>query len=127
MTYEERLAWAQDTTLPETVDLISTGTYQEGAGCLAVLGQWVGTSHTDQYYLMIRFLDGTLAKLPLPFSNPVNIAPPDTMNFSDGRFTYEIRFEAEDSYGQTLYHLAGTYRYTVDLEAKTVSLSVTSS
>lgn len=86
-----------------------------------------GTSHTDQYYLMIRFLDGTLAKLPLPFSNPVNIAPPDTMNFSDGRFTYEIRFEAEDSYGQTLYHLAGTYRYTVDLEAKTVSLSVTSS
>lgn len=125
MTYEERLAWAQDTALPETVALISTGTYLEEAGCLAILGQWIGTSHTNQYYLMIRFPDGILAKLPLPFSNPVNIAPPDTMSFSDGRFTYEIRFTEEASYDQTLFHLAGTYRYTVDLAAKTVSLTVT--
>ena len=125
MTYEERLAWAKDTTLPETVALISTGTYLEEAGCLVILGQWIGTSHTNQYYLMIRFPDGILAKLPLPFSNPVNIAPPNTMSFSDGRFTYEIRFTEEDSYDQTLFHLAGTYRYTVDLAAKTVSLTVT--
>lgn len=125
MTYEERLAWAKDTALPSSVSLVSTGTYREGEDCLALLGQWVGTSHVDQYILMLRFPDGTLANLPLPMSNPVNIAPPDTMDFSGGQFTYKVRFDSEESFGQTLYHLAGTYRYTVDLESKTVSLTVT--
>ena len=127
MTYEERLAWAQDTALPETVDLISTGTYREEAGCLAILGQWVGTPHTDQYNLLLRLPDGTLANLPLPSSNPVNVAPPDTMAFSGGTFVYTINFPEDFVFydSQTLLHLAGTYRYTVDLAAKTVSLTVT--
>lgn len=129
MTYEERLAWAQDTTLPETLSLISTGIYQEGEGCLAVLGQWVGTPHTDQYNLILRFPDGTLANLPLPSSSPVNAAPPDTMEFSGGSFVYTIDFPEDFVFyeSQVLLHLKGTYRYTVDLETKTVSLSVTSS
>lgn len=129
MTYEARLAWAQDTALPETVALISTGTYREGDGCLAVLGQWVGTPHLDQYDLILRFPDGTLADLPLPMSNAVNIAPPDTMNFINGSFVYTVAFPDYLVFdeGQTLLHLKGTYRYTVDLAAKTVSLSVTSS
>ena len=62
-------------------------------------------------------------------SNAVNIAPPDTMNFINGSFVYTIAFPDYLVFdeGQTLLHLKGTYRYTVDLAAKTVSLSVTSS
>lgn len=127
MTYEERLAWAKDTTLPASGSLVSTGTYREEAGCLAILGQWVGTSHVDQYYLMLRFPDGALARLPLPMSNPVNVAPPDTMGFSGGTFVYTVSF-SEDVVsldGESPLHIKGTYRYTVDLAAKTASLTVT--
>ena len=127
MTYEERLAWAKDTSLPASGSLVSTGTYREEAGCLAILGQWVGTSHVDQYYLMLRFPDGALARLPLPMSNPVNVAPPDTMGFSGGTFVYTVSF-SEDVVsldGESPLHIKGTYRYTVDLAAKTASLTVT--
>ena len=126
MTYAERLAWAEDTDLPGSVALVSTGTYLEGGDCLAVLSQWVGTSHTDQYVLSLRFADGTLADLPLPRSSEVNTAKPDTMAFTGGTFVYTVDFSelAATNEGQTLLHLAGTYRYEVDLAARTVSLTV---
>ena len=126
MTYAERLAWAEDTGLPGSVALVSTGTYLEGGDCLAVLSQWVGTSHTDQYVLSLRFADGTLADLPLPRSSEVNTAKPDTMAFTGGTFVYTVDFSelAATNEGQTLLHLAGTYRYEVDLAARTVSLTV---
>jgi hypothetical protein len=65
-----------------------------------------------------------MADLPLPWNNPVGKAAPDTMAFSAGRFTYELHFDEEASTEDTLYHLAGTYRYEVDLAARTVSLTV---
>ncbi|MDO4315454.1 MAG: M56 family metallopeptidase [Oscillospiraceae bacterium] len=125
MTYEERLAWLQVTE--GTDGYISCGQYAESAGSVAYVGQWVGTPHMNQYGLSIRFADGTLANLPLPSDDSVmGIAPPDSMSFSGGKFVYEALFSEElvINEGHTLIHLAGTYRYEVDLSAKTVSLTV---
>ncbi len=126
MTYDERLEWAEDTAIPQGTAFVSTGQYLEGQDCLAALGQWTGTPHADQYSLFLRFSDGTLADLPLPRSNEVNIARPDTMAFAGGTFVYTVTFSdlAVTNEGQTLLHLAGTYRYEVDLAARTVSLTV---
>lgn len=126
MTYDERLEWAADTGIPQGTAFVSTGRYLEGQNCLAALGQWVGTPHTDQYSLCLRFPDGTMADLPLPRSNEVNIAKPDTMGFTGGAFVYTVTFSdpAVTNEGQTLLHLAGTYCYEVDLAARTVSLTV---
>ena len=126
MTYDERLEWAADTGIPQGTAFVSTGRYLEGQNCLAALGQWVGTPHVDQYSLCLRFSDGTMADLPLPRSNEVNIAKPDTMEFTGGTFVYTVTFSdpAVTNEGQTLLHLAGTYCYEVDLAARTVSLTV---
>lgn len=127
MTYGERLAWVQaGPAYGGSTGYTSLGEYREGEGCLAYLGQWVGTPHSDQYGLTIRFADGTEASLPLPRSNGVGAAPPDSMEFRGGKLVYEIRFadEARTDDGQSLIHLKGTYHYEADLEAKTVSLSI---
>lgn len=57
----------------------------------------------------------------------MGIAQPDSLEFRDAQFLYAVTFptQAVSSDGLELIHLAGTYRYTVDLAAKTVSLSVT--
>jgi hypothetical protein len=74
----------------------------------------------------MRFADSTWAYLPLPDSDVFSIATPDTMEFSGDTFTYSVRFEDEavSSDGQSLIHLKGTYRYTVDLANKTVALTI---
>lgn len=48
------------------------------------------------------------------------------MTFTGGTFVYTVVFSDQllDNEGQSLLHLAGTYRYTVDLAAKTISLTV---
>ena len=80
-----------------------------------------------QKLLYLRFSDGALASLPLPRDQAVGTALPDAMAFSGNQFTYQVQFPEEASDGETLYHLAGTYRYTLDLTARTVSLTVTES
>ena len=128
MTYDERLAWVQAAEfVPD--DFISVGQYAESGGNLAYLGQWVGTPHMDQYSLVLRFSDGSEASLPLPHATDMGFAQPDTLEFRDGQLLYAVTFptQAVSSDGQTLIHLAGTYRYTVDLAAKTVSLAITES
>ena len=100
----------------------------EGDGCIAYWGSQVGASPMGQAYkqLLLRFADGTEASLPLPQAQEVGTAPPDTMLFLDGTLVYVVSFEDQmlSQDGQTLLHLAGSYRYTVDLTDKTVSLTV---
>ncbi len=127
MTYDERLAWVQAAGLDTnaTFALISLGQYTENSGAIAWLGQWVGTPHMDQFVLTLRFADGTDAVLPLPSESMMSIALPESMAFQDGQFLYTVTFPTTETVGEQLIHLAGTYHYTVDLAAKTVSLTVT--
>ena len=126
MTYDERLAWVQAAEFVPN-EFYSLGRYTESGGNLAYLGLWSGTPYTDQYALVLRFADGTDAYLPLPNASAMGIAQPDSLEFRDAQFLYAVTFptQAVSSDGLELIHLAGTYRYTVDLAAKTVSLSVT--
>lgn len=128
MTYEERLAWVQaDPVYDKDTYYVPLGDYCEGEDCLAYLGQWVGVPHAAQYSLRIRFADGTEAPLPLPRATFFGSAPPDFMEFQNGKLVYEIYFAEESTTindGPYLIHLKGTYHYEVDLAAKTVSLSI---
>lgn len=126
MTYEERLAWIQNTEIVNPFDYISCGQYAEGGGAVAYVGQWIGTPHVDQYGLSLRFADGTQADLPLPSDGVMSIARPGSMEFQADQFIYTVQFATTEvtNEGQSLIHLAGTYCYTVDLSAKTVSLTM---
>ena len=126
MSYEERLAWAEGGWQDTGGVSFAVQSYLAGEGCLAYTGNLAGgpPDASARKELYLRFSDGTLAELPLPREQLAGTAFPDAMSFSGGRFTYEVRFEEEASEGQTLYHLAGTYRYVVDLNGRTVSLTV---
>ena len=127
MTYADRLAWVQSGATDSENDAYqSMATYLEGNGCLAYLCQWVGTPHLGAYVFEFRFADGTTALLPLARDGYWASALPDSMEFRNGKFLYETTFTDElllDE-GRELIHLAGTYRYEVDLTAKTVSLTL---
>lgn len=125
LTYQERLLWAQ--AEPDYQQLYtSLGRCVENDGCIAYLGQWVGTPHNDQYTFHIRFTDGSTAPLPLPRNGAWGVALPDIIFFREGTLIYETAFPSEETAdnGQMLIHLKGTYHYEVDLTARTVSLTV---
>lgn len=129
MTFHQRTSWLRDTDGwdpdGDSMQLIPVQSMESG-GCVAYWGYWAGTPHAEQNELYLRFADDTLAVLPLPRSSYFGTAAPDTMEFIENTFVYKVTFQEqlhiEDS--QTLIHLAGTYRYTVDLTAKTVSLEI---
>ena len=127
MTYADRLAWVQSGATDSENDAYqSMSKYLEGDGCLAYLCQWVGTPHVGQHVFEFRFADGTTTLLPLARDDYWASALPDSMEFRNGKFVYETTFTEElllDE-GRELIHLAGTYRYEVDLTAKTVSLTL---
>ena len=129
MTYDERLAWCQG-GWQETEESVAfrPEAYTEGNGCIAYWGNMVGVSPMGQAYkqLFLRFADGTEASLPLPQAQEAATAPPDTMLFLEDTLVYIVSFEDQllSQDGQTLLHLAGNYRYTVNLTDKTVSLVV---
>lgn len=132
MTYEERLAWCQGGWQnTEASVLFRPASMQSDGACIAYTGNMVGgpPDSSAWKYLYLRFADGTLANLPLPHNALYSTGFPDTMDFARNGFTYTITFSDQLTNPDTgeLLHLKGTYRYTVDLEAKTVSLSVTSS
>ena len=104
--------------------LVSDFIAQDGAVVYAAY--WVGTPHADANFLILRLPDGRQTYLPLPSSSYFGSAEPDAMAFDGDRFTYSVAFSEELLYneGQSLLHLKGTYRYTVDMTAGTVSLDV---
>ena len=127
MTYEERLAWIKaGPDMSGGSSFVALEQYREGEDCLAFLGQWVGTPHGGAYVFNLRFPDGSLAYLPLPDEGAFASALPDSMEFRNGKFLYEVMFPTEEltNEGQTLIHLKGTYRYEVELAEKTLSLTV---
>lgn len=102
------------------------GQYWEGEGCLAWVTELTGTPHARQYRLDIRFADGTLAQLPLPWADYPAVALPETTDYRGGCFCYDLSFDDTTYFndGNSINHVAGTYHYIVDLAAKTVSLTV---
>lgn len=100
--------------------------HTENGSCVAWYGQLFNTPHTSQYSLWLYFADGNMAVLPLPSRNFVGTAPPASMAFDGGTFTYEVVFTEDEPGmpGEGFVHVKGTYRYTVDLSAKTVSLEI---
>ena len=121
-TYDELIEWLKNPTTDSNPGFVPQS-YQEGSGCIIYLGQWVGTPHTDQYELYCYFPDGTETYLPLPFATAMAIAKPQSMDITGNTLTYEITFD-DNLYLDSYLHFAGTYVYTVDLAAKTVSLQI---
>ena len=126
MTYEERLAWAQAGEDNGNIWPACTGQYSDGEGCIAYVEKIVAGRYPD-LSLHLRFADGTKSEsLPLPRAGGYDTALPEAMEFRDGKFVYEITFPTEEltNEGQTLIHLKGAYQYEVDLNTKTISLTV---
>ena len=86
---------------------------------MAYLAILTGVPHTDQFQLYLRFSDGTEAQLPLA-NTPVGFAvlTPSSAAFTHSGFTYDI--DASE-----LGFPGSVYRYTVDLTAKTIAMTVT--
>ncbi len=118
LDYDARLAQVKAESLG--------GQYWEGEGCLAWVTELTGTPHAQQYRLDIRFADGTLAQLPLPWADYPAVALPESTDYPGGFFCYDLRFDDTTYFndGNSINHVAGTYYYAVDLAAKTVSLTV---
>ena len=77
-----------------------------------------GVPHTDQYQLHLRFSDGTSAELPLGYvPDGFAVLTPSSAAVTDSSFTYDI--DASE-----LGFPGSIYRYTVDLAAKTVAMTV---
>ena len=89
-------------------------------------GIWTsGPADTSaQPHLYLRFPDGALADLPLPSGTPADAPRSEDILLSGDTLTYTVTFPEPQTDGESgaLLHLQGTYRYTVDLEARTVSL-----
>ena len=98
---------------------MSTGrSWTDADGDIAYLVTLSGTAHTEQYQLYLRFADGQEALLPLPNRpNSYAILAPSSAAFTDSSFTYDI--DASE-----LGFPGSIYRYTVDLAAKTVAMTV---
>lgn len=123
-SYEARLAALEKPADSDAGAYFQVESHTEDGQNIAYYGQWFGTPHVDQYCLSLYLADGTLCSLPLPWSGGLGIAPPDKMWFAGDSFNYEITFSAYSYVSDQQYHVAGTYRYTVDLTAQTVSLDI---
>lgn len=126
MTYDERWAWCEAGGGVENSIGFAVKTAQTQDGYIAYNGNLTGVSPgaSAWKYLYLRFPDGTLANLPLPKNNLIGTPLVDNGLFADGKFIYSVSFPEKMMDGDILVHLKGTYRYEVDLSAKTVSLTV---
>lgn len=122
-TYDELLSWLTADENDGTASLWPVQ-YWEQDGYIAYLAQWVGTPHTEQYVFYVYCPDGTECQLELPANSAMGIATPDSVHFEDGKLSYKIVF-TDDLYLDSYLHFAGTYTYTMNLAAKTLSLSIT--
>lgn len=127
MTYEERFAWCQDSGQQNGDGYhFSVRSAQADGTYLLYTGIWTsGPADTSaQPHLYLRFPDGALADLPLPPGTPADAPRSEDILLSGDTLTYTVTFPEPQTDGESgaLLHLQGTYRYTVDLEARTVSL-----
>ena len=113
---EELLAWLDAGSANDIwQDRMSAGpSWTDNDGDVAYLVCLTGIAHAAQYQLYLRFADGQEAHLPLPnVPDSFTIMTPATADFEGDTFTYDV------DAGQL-----GTYRYTVDLSARTVAMTV---
>ena len=121
MTYEERFAWCQDSGQQNGDGYhFSVRSAQADGTYLLYTGIWT----SGQPHLYLRFPDGALADLPLPPGTPADAPRSEDILLSGDTLTYTVTFPEPqtDKRSGALLHLQGTYRYTVDLNARTVSL-----
>lgn len=130
-TYDERLR-----ALDDLVQLhylsdseFQTTVHTENGSAIAWYGKILGTPQMDANSLYLSFADGSITQLPLPKSSATGTAEPDSMRFDENTLAYEITFtdDLPDETSQDVQdfiHVKGTYRYTVDLDSKTVSLKI---
>lgn len=119
-TRQELLSWLTAEEPEAWQERLPTGKYWEQPdGAVAYLAILTGVPHTDQFQLYLRFSDGTEAQLPLA-NTPVGFAvlTPSSAAFTHSGFTYDI--DASE-----LGFPGSVYRYTVDLTAKTIAMTVT--
>ena len=116
---EELLAWLTAEDPEFWWDQLPIGEYWEQPdGAVAYLTVLNGVPHTDQYQLHLRFSDGTSAELPLGYvPDGFAVLTPSSAAVTDSSFTYDI--DASE-----LGFPGSIYRYTVDLAAKTVAMTV---
>ena len=116
---EELLAWLTAEDPEFWWDQLPIGEHWEQPdGAVAYLTVLNGVPHTDQYQLHLRFSDGTSAELPLGYvPDGFAVLTPSSAAFTDSSFTYDI--DASE-----LGFPGSIYRYTVDLAAKTVAMTV---
>jgi len=97
--------------------------YAESGQTFAWYGKWTEEDSAAGLYLC--FGDGTAASLPLPQTAAGESAAPASLTFDGTRLVYTVIFSdaaaAEDG---TVLHVRGTYSYTADIAAKTVSLTI---
>jgi hypothetical protein len=130
-TYEERLS-SLDAAAKTPVEAegdaggisFQADAHTEDGEHIAYYGEWLGTPHANQYGLYLILADGSTAQLPLPAINGFETSHPDSMWFDGDTFVYEITFTDSYCMDNSCYHVAGTYHYTVDLSAQTVSLEI---
>lgn len=131
-SYGERLAdldgYVEETVYSGMNLGFETESHTENGSAIAWYGQVDGMPpDANRYSLYLYLSDGTVAPLPLPWADAINCAPPDKMWFDGDTFVYEVVF-TEDApnliSGEGFSHVKGTYRYTVNLADKTVSLSI---
>lgn len=130
-TYDERLADLDGYVgsvrySPEQGMGFATEAHAENGSCIGWYGVLSGNPRPENQ-LYLRFADSTVGSLPLPAENAMQSALPTAIRFEGDAFVYEVVFsENAPSFNdsQQLLHMAGTYRYTVDLAAKTVSLKI---
>lgn len=126
MTYAQRLAWCQDSGQQEDGYHFSVQTSQADNTYLLYTGIWTSgpADASAQPHLYLRFPDGALADLPLPSGTPADAPRSEDILLSGDTLTYTVTFPEPqtDKRSGALLHLQGTYRYTVDLNARTVSL-----
>ena len=116
---EELLAWLTAEDPEFWWDQLPIGEHWEQPdGAVAYLTVLNGVPHTDQYQLHLRFSDGTSAELPLGYvPDGFAVLTPSSAAVTDSSFTYDI--DASE-----LGFPGSIYRYTVDLAAKTVAMTV---
>ncbi len=119
MSYEERKDWLNAPPAPlQGIGTIPCGSCAEEENTLLYVRELVGTAHTEQYQLVLRFQDGTEALLPLPWKDMFHVALPEEMALEDGTAQYTVTILPDEA----KQDLSGVYHYSVDLKEKTVSL-----
>ncbi|MDY3280966.1 M56 family metallopeptidase [Dysosmobacter sp.] len=98
--------------------------------CTVVSWGYGGIPHGPAATLDVIYPDGTRARLPLPSRHPWGPADsPETLELSEdgSTLTYTAHFDENllNDDRTAVIHRAGTYHYTYDVAARTVSLTIT--